>query len=45
MGSAVSVAELSSRLDHEPVLVLLGELAGGADHLVDQRSEVHRLED
>ena len=29
--------------DHQAVLVLLGELARSADHLVDQRRELHRL--
>ena len=31
------------RLDQQAVLVLLGELARGADHLVDQRRELHGL--
>ena len=30
------------RFKDEPVLVLLGELARGADHLVDQRRKLHR---
>src|SRR3977135_3863123 len=34
---------VAGRVDDEAVLVLLGEMAGGADHLVDQRSETHRL--
>ena len=45
MGSTVSGAEVLLALHHEPVLVLLGELARGADHLVDQRRELHRLRD
>ena len=43
MGSTVSVPRLSWRLDDEAVLVLLGELARGADDLVDQRRQIHRL--
>jgi hypothetical protein len=31
------------RLDREAILVLLGKLARGLDHLVDQRGELHRL--
>ena len=35
-------AEVLRGLDDQAVLVLLGELARGADHLVDQRRELHR---
>ena len=36
-------AEVLLGLDNQAVLVLLRELAGGADDLVDQRSELDRL--
>ena len=36
-------AEILLSVDDKAVLVLLGELACGADDLVDQRSELHRL--
>ena len=45
IGSTVSVPRFARRLDHEAVLVLLGELARGADDLVDQRCELHGFED
>ena len=45
MGSTVQRAEVLLRLDDEAVLVLLGELARGADHLVDQRRQVHGFRD
>src|SRR5262249_2207556 len=36
-------AEVLLRFDQQAVLVLLGELASRADHLLDQRRELHRL--
>ena len=36
-------AEVLLRVDDQAVLVLLGELARGADHLFDQRCELHGL--
>ena len=36
-------AEVLLRLDNKPVLVLLGKLARGTDHLFDQRCELHGL--
>ena len=36
-------AEVLLRVENQAVLVLLGELARGADHLFDQRCELHGL--
>ena len=36
-------AEVFLRLDYQPILVLLGKLARGTDHLFDQRCELHGL--
>ncbi len=43
MGSTTREPGSSLAFDDEPVLVLLGQLPGGADHLVDQRRQRHRL--
>ena len=43
MGSAVSAPRVLLGLDHEAVLVLLGELSGGADDLIDKPGQIHRL--
>src|SRR5262249_15405018 len=37
-------AQVLLRFDNEAVLVLLGELTGGADDLVDEAGQIHRLE-
>ena len=43
MGSTVRAPRFSWASSNQAVLVLLGKLARGADHLVDQRCELHGL--
>ena len=43
IGSTISGPRFSWHFDDEPVLVLLGKLARGADDLLDQRRQAHRF--
>ena len=45
MGSTVSAPRLLGQSTTRRLLVLLGELARGADHVVDQRRETDRSPD
>src|SRR5258707_15734306 len=42
-GVRVERAQVLLRFDNETVLVLLGELSGGADDLVDKACQINRL--